>query len=97
MKALLDAEKLPFDFRVAKGESVTGGGSLPAVPIPTWVLSATSSQLTSDQLSRRLRLHEPPVIARIANDQVQFDMRTLMDGDETIVVEALKQVGRTNA
>lgn len=97
LKALLDAEKLPFDFRVAKGESATGGGSLPAVPIPTWVLSATSSQLTSDQLSRRLRLHEPPVIARIANDQVQFDMRTLMDGDETIVVEALKQVGRTNA
>ena len=76
--------------RVAEGESAMGGGSLPAVPLRTFVVTVTIPSLTPDQLRRRLRRHEPPIIARITNEEVQLDVRTLMDGDEPFIIQAFK-------
>jgi hypothetical protein len=42
-----------------------------------------------DVLAQRLRLHEPPVFARIQNDQVLLDPRTQRPGDDEIIVEAV--------
>jgi len=94
LQTALAAEKIHLEVRVIAGESATGGGSLPAVPIPTFLLAAKSARITAEDLSRRLRRHEPPIIARINNDEVHFDMRTLMPGDEAILLEALKGIGR---
>jgi L-seryl-tRNA(Ser) seleniumtransferase len=80
--------------RVAEGESATGGGSLPAVAIPTYVLAVTFPNLSADELSHRLRQNEPPIIARIKNDEILLDMRTLLDGDEKAIVAALERIGR---
>ena len=39
-----------------------------------------------------LRRHEPPVIARVARDEVLLDMRTLLDGEDALVADALISV-----
>ena len=44
---------------------------------------------SAQAVARRLRAHEPPVIARIQEDEVVLDMRTLMAGDDAIVVDAV--------
>jgi L-seryl-tRNA(Ser) seleniumtransferase len=75
---------------VVQGESQVGGGSLPATPIPTWLL-AVKADSGAGALCARLRRHEPPVIARIEDDRVMLDVRTLLDGEETEVVRALAE------
>jgi L-seryl-tRNA(Ser) seleniumtransferase len=95
LKKNIEKEKLPIQARVAEGESATGGGSLPGVPIKTHVLALTSSTLSVDQLSYLLRRNEPPIIARIADDEVLLDMRTLLDGEEELILQALKGIAHS--
>lgn len=75
--------------RVEQGASATGGGSLPDTPIPTWVVAVSAPGRSAGELNRRLRAGEPPVIARVANDEVLLDMRTLLAGEEKDVLRAL--------
>ena len=82
-----------LELRVVEDESEVGGGSLPATPLTTFALAVKSSRFSADELALRLRYHEPPVIARIRNREVLLDMRTLMEGDETTIESALKEIG----
>ena len=73
---------------VADGFSQMGSGSLPGQDLPTRLVAVGSPALSADALALALRRHEPPVFARIQSDQVLIDPRTLLDGDEAIVIEA---------
>ncbi|MDQ1255563.1 MAG: L-seryl-tRNA(Sec) selenium transferase [Candidatus Hydrogenedentes bacterium] len=55
-------------------------------------MALSSAQLNAERLSALLRYNEPPIIARIAHDEVLLDMRTLMDGDDQAIVEAVRDV-----
>ncbi len=90
----IDSGKLPFTIQVKEGESEVGGGSMPAVPLKTFVLALRSPALSPDRLSHLLRQNEPPVIARIHENEVLLDMRTLLEGDEEAVCQALMRVGQ---
>ena len=58
--------------------SAIGGGSAPGVELPTWLVAIAKDGLTPDALEERLRSLTPPVIARIENDHVVFDLRTVL-------------------
>lgn len=60
-----------------KGTSQTGGGSLPAEPIPTRLAVLKPVNMSAGNLSFQLRKNDPPVYARITDDSVQFDFRTI--------------------
>jgi len=72
---------LPRDaFDVAKDESFAGGGSLPAWPLPTAVVCWRPAPPASlDELVRRLRIGRPSVLARIRDEAILFDLRTLAE------------------
>ena len=78
--------------RVVDAQSATGGGSLPGAAIPSVALALTASQAGADALSRLLRRNEPPIIGRIEDDAVLLDMRTLLEGEETLVAQALDRL-----
>ncbi len=88
----LEAEDLPLDVRIKEDVSATGGGSMPAVPLPTRVLALKSSALSVDRLNHLLRQNEPPIIARISEGEVVIDLRTLLEGEEEIVCRALRAI-----
>jgi L-seryl-tRNA(Ser) seleniumtransferase len=71
-----------------------GSGSLPGQDLPT-VLVALDSPMHADDLARRLRESTPAVFARIAKDRVLIDPRTVLPGEEPVLIEvvvaALKQ------
>jgi L-seryl-tRNA(Ser) seleniumtransferase len=77
---------------VEEGESATGGGSLPHVALKTWLLAVTSPNLSADRLCYLLRRHEPPIIARIKDDKVLLDMRTLLEDEDKIIIDALATI-----
>jgi len=78
--------------RVIEDESATGGGSMPTASIKTCVLAVRSPSLSSDRLSFLLRCHEPPVIARIKDEEVLLDMRTVLDGEDSYILDALVNI-----
>jgi len=74
---------------VADGFSQMGSGSLPTHDIATRVVAVAPKDGSADDLARRLRLGSPPVFTRIKDGRVLVDPRTLQDGEEDVVVEAL--------
>src|SRR5579862_450329 len=77
-----------LDVRVEPGESVIGGGSTPEQSIPTWLLAIAVSDVRAAE--RRLRLGEPAVIARIEDDRLIIDLRTVFQEEEDALVSALR-------
>ncbi len=70
---------------VVASDSEAGGGAQPVVPIPTAAVAVRARGLSADALAARLRAHATPIVARIRDDAVLFDPRTLLAGDlETI-------------
>jgi len=78
-----------YKLRVRPDVSRSGGGALPMADIPTFVLEIEPVSITVVELEHRLRTGEPAVIARIAEDRLLIDPRTLREADECVVAGAL--------
>ncbi|HVP13489.1 MAG TPA: L-seryl-tRNA(Sec) selenium transferase [Phycisphaerae bacterium] len=67
-------------FTVIRDESFAGGGSLPAWPFPTAAVRwRPAAKPSLDEITRRLRLGQPSVLARIREDAILFDLRTIAE------------------
>jgi L-seryl-tRNA(Ser) seleniumtransferase len=72
------------------GESAVGGGAFPGATLPTTLVALNSEGLGPDGLALRLRLGTPPVIARVADNQVLLDPRTLPENCLPLVARAIE-------
>jgi L-seryl-tRNA(Ser) seleniumtransferase len=81
---------MPLHFTLMDGASVVGGGSAPERRLPTTLIGVASEQMGADEIEKRLRGSSPPVIVRIAEDQVVLDLRTVAPGEEKDLMEALR-------
>ena len=71
---------------VIAGESVIGGGSTPDQTIPTWLVALEGDVA---RMERRLRAADPPVVARIEDNRIVVDLRTVFEDEEPALVRAL--------
>jgi L-seryl-tRNA(Ser) seleniumtransferase len=74
------------------GESLIGGGSAPSAALPTTLIAITSSSLSASELATRLRAANPPVIARVEDERVLLDLRTVLPGQDEVLARVLSQV-----
>ncbi|MEO8636060.1 MAG: L-seryl-tRNA(Sec) selenium transferase [Gemmatimonadales bacterium] len=90
------ASACPADFapRLESGDSAVGGGAFPAERLPTTLVTLASGSEGANHLALRLRLGNPPVIARVLNDRVALDPRTLEESDIEGVGRALRDALR---
>lgn len=72
------------------GESAIGGGSLPGERLPTRLVSIAVNR--PDQFLKRLRRSHPPIIARVEDDKVLFDPRTVLPHQEGALLVELQNV-----
>jgi L-seryl-tRNA(Ser) seleniumtransferase len=79
---------------VVPGASTVGGGSAPESALPTSLVRLTHRTLAPEHLERALRAGEPPVIARILDDAVVLDPRTVAAEQDEALVAAVTGVGR---
>lgn len=73
------------------GESAVGGGSFPGATLATTLVAIRAGPLGPDGLALRLRLGDPAVITRVAEDRVILDPRTLPPETFPQVVRAIEQ------
>jgi L-seryl-tRNA(Ser) seleniumtransferase len=71
-------------LQVRDSDSTVGGGSLPGQTLPTKALSISVASV--DALAEKLRQADPPVIARIEDDLLLLDPRTVLpEQDKTLI------------
>ena len=74
---------------VVGGRSTVGGGSLPGETLPTRLVAIQVD--SPNELARRLRAGDPPVIGCIEDDLFLLDPRTVLAGEDAVLIEAIKQ------
>lgn len=66
-----------------------GGGAVPGQMLPSYIVSLQPKGVSVTELEKRLRLGEPPIVARISKDRLLIDVRTLREPDRKIIVERI--------
>jgi L-seryl-tRNA(Ser) seleniumtransferase len=77
---------------IVESRSVLGGGSAPGSTLPTRALALSSDSINADELLRRLRQWETPIIARVEDGRVLLDLRTVEPAQGEIIVAALQGI-----
>ena len=75
-----------------EGFSQMGSGSLPTQDLPTRLVSIQPNSVESGELALRLRRHAAAIFARVQKGRVLIDPRTLLEDEETVVVDSLVEV-----
>ncbi|HEY76728.1 MAG TPA: L-seryl-tRNA(Sec) selenium transferase [Thermoflexia bacterium] len=78
-----------IEATVVDGRSTVGGGSLPGETLPTRLLALPVSD--PDGVATALRAANPPVVARIEDDQLLLDPRTVLPEEEKALLRALQE------
>jgi L-seryl-tRNA(Ser) seleniumtransferase len=79
-----------LECSIVEGTSTVGGGSAPGSSLPTALLAVEARHSSADTLDARLRAGSPPVVARIEDGRVVFDMRTVAPEDDDALVGAIQ-------
>ncbi len=75
---------------LVEGKSTVGGGSLPGETLPTWLI-AFSVRHPNKVLSS-LREAQPPIIARLEEDRLVLDPRTVLANQEEQLLSNLQMI-----
>ena len=90
-RAVLATHDFKADVETAR--SAIGGGSLPGETLPSWVLSINPPTGSSpESVLSGLRGQPTPVIARIEEDTVRLDPRTVLPEQDGDVIKAVTAV-----
>ena len=74
------------------GESVIGGGAAPGSTLPTTLLAITCSGISAGDLASALRRNTPPIIARVENERLLLDLRTVLSDQESVIAATLERI-----
>jgi L-seryl-tRNA(Ser) seleniumtransferase len=82
----------PLGAEVIDGASAVGGGTTPGLELPTRLVALTTPGMTASQLERALRAFDPPVVARIENDRLVLDLRTVLPDQDDLLARLLSNL-----
>jgi L-seryl-tRNA(Ser) seleniumtransferase len=71
--------------------SQVGGGALPLQALETIVIALRPLRTSAANLEARLRKGDPPVIARVKEEEVLLDLRTVAETEEKALLEGVRQ------
>lgn len=75
---------------IIPGRSTVGGGSLPGETLPTWLVALDDPN--PNRLLTNLRDCDPPIIARLENDRLVMDPRTVLPDQEEKLLHNIKGI-----
>lgn len=78
-----------IEAEIVDGASTVGGGSLPGETLPTKLLALPTAH--PDRLAAALREGAQPVVARIEDDRLVLDPRTVLPEEEERLLETIKE------
>jgi L-seryl-tRNA(Ser) seleniumtransferase len=91
-RVLADRVSAAWNVTLVSGSSAIGGGSAPGVELPTVLLALSRDGWSANRLQAALRGLDPPVIARIEDDQVVLDLRTVNEADDERLAALIQSI-----
>ena len=70
-----------YTTQVRQGYSESGGGSLPGIELPTYLVELTPLTTKAQELMALLRGGSRPLLAYIREDKLLYDPRTMSEED----------------
>jgi L-seryl-tRNA(Ser) seleniumtransferase len=77
--------------------SAVGGGAAPAAAVPSAAIALRIPGRSPDEIATALRRGRPPVVARVADDRLVLDLRTVRQADDVALLRALAECAATPA
>ena len=81
-----------LELSIEEATSRVGGGAAADAELPTCVIAVTKKGVSADTLLTTLRNRRPAVIARISEDRVLLDLRTVAPEEEHFVRDGLSNL-----
>lgn len=78
-----------WQVEIIDGRSTIGGGSAPGIELPTRLIALSRGDESAEDLERFLRRADPPIVARIHDDRVVIDLRTVAPEEDEILARIL--------
>ncbi len=89
LKARAEAWRMELGLgEIMEGRSTVGGGSLPEETLPSWLLALEVAH--PNRVAAQLREADPPIIARVEDDMVMLDPRTVLEEQEASMLNGLR-------
>jgi len=89
LQRLISQETDQAALEIISEQSQVGGGALPLQAVPTWALAIKPLKASAEALEQALRKAEPPIIARIVEDRLILDPRTIQEAEFRMVARGL--------
>ncbi|HKP69768.1 MAG TPA: L-seryl-tRNA(Sec) selenium transferase [Pyrinomonadaceae bacterium] len=86
---LRDAGSENATIELIDGDSVVGGGSAPGMRLGTVLIAISHASVRAEVIELKLRMSDTPVVARIENDRVVVDLRTVDEGEEDLLLRTI--------
>ncbi|HBG38289.1 MAG TPA: L-seryl-tRNA(Sec) selenium transferase, partial [Clostridiaceae bacterium] len=78
--------------KVIEDYSQVGGGAMPTTNIKTYSVAVKPLNKLIDNVEYGLRRSKVPIVARINNDMLIFDVRTLFDRDYKTIADTMDKL-----
>nr|WP_242057381.1 L-seryl-tRNA(Sec) selenium transferase [Pseudalkalibacillus hwajinpoensis] len=88
----LERKASQYSIEVVEGTSQVGGGTMPSVELPTYVIALQTDQYSVNELEEFLRLSNTPIITRIQDGKILIDLRTVTIEEEDDILQSLIQI-----
>ena len=88
-KILLERAETSLSVSVQEDFSYVGGGAMPLVKLPTYVIAVKPRNTSVSDWVRKLRLGNPVLVGRINEQHLLLDLRTVAEDEEEEVIRCL--------
>jgi L-seryl-tRNA(Ser) seleniumtransferase len=82
-----------FAVELVDSESEIGSGALPIESLPTKALSITHATLGAQDVARRFRSADPPILGRVQGGAFLLDLRGIFDPHDLVPQTTVQLIG----
>lgn len=92
LQELISKQRCRVSTNIIPLSSLAGGGALPTTELSGYGVAVSCQNMSAEQLSNQLRLQSTPIVGRIQEDKVIFDVRCLLEQDLAEIAKALNTI-----
>lgn len=94
--AEMETQTSAYRLYLKESTSQVGGGTMPGVELPTFMAAVSHIHLSAQELAAKMRNCRPAIIARIQDERVCLDFRTIEEPELAEMVEGFMAIEQKN-